>query len=107
LKVRLVLSSLSCDGDVFSLHTRIVALLRFVDYVSLVIDTVLVRGLCDGLANVIRQSFRFSEDNAAERCSYLLQEPPEIKGMRDHLRQKQVRLTRAAEELRRHGLCGA
>jgi hypothetical protein len=107
LKVRLVLSSLSCGGDVFSLHTRIVALLRFADYVSLVIDTMLVRGLCDGLTNVLRQSFRFSEDNSAERCSHFLRESPEAEKMRDHLRQKQVRLTRAAEELRRHGLCGA
>jgi Dynamin GTPase effector domain len=101
LKVCLVLS---CDGDVFSLHTRIVALLRFVDYVPLVIDTVLVRGLCDDLATVLRRSFRFSEVNAAERCSYFLQESPEAKRMRDHLGQKHARLTRAAEELRRHGL---
>jgi len=81
-----------------------VSLLRFVDYVPLVIDTVLVHGVWDDLANVLRQSFRFSEDNAAERCSYFLQESPETKIMRDQLEHKQVRLRRAAEELRRHGL---
>jgi hypothetical protein len=88
-----------CDGEAFSLYTRIVALHRFVDYVPLMIDNVLVRGICEDLANVLRKSFNFSEPSAAERCDSFLQEPLEVKKERDHLKQRANRLARAAEGL--------
>jgi Dynamin GTPase effector domain len=84
---------------VFSLYTRIVALRRFVDYVPLVIDKLLVRGSCEDLANILRKSFRFSEPSAAERCDGFLQEPLEVKNERDRLKQRSNRLARAAEGL--------
>jgi len=76
-----------------------VALHRFVDYVPLVVDTELVRGVCGDLAPVLRRSFRFSEPGAAERCSDFLQEPHEVKEEREHLKQRLHRLTLATEEL--------
>ena len=99
LKVCVILSSLLCDGEAFSLYTRIVAFHRFVDYVPLVIDKLLVRGICEDLANVLRKSFRFSEPTAAEQCDSFLQEPPEVKKKRDRLKQRSIRLARAAEDL--------
>ncbi|KAH9024286.1 P-loop containing nucleoside triphosphate hydrolase protein [Lactarius hengduanensis] len=77
-----------------------VALHRFVDYVPLVVDTELVRGLCQDLARVLRQSFKFNEPNLVERCREYLQEPPDVKGDREFLEQKLRRLARAEEELR-------
>ncbi|KAH9006239.1 P-loop containing nucleoside triphosphate hydrolase protein [Lactarius hatsudake] len=77
-----------------------VALHRFVDYVPLVVDTELVRGLCQDLPRVLRQSFKFNEPNLVERCREYLQEPPDVKGAREFLEQKLRRLARAEEELR-------
>ncbi|KAI0002252.1 P-loop containing nucleoside triphosphate hydrolase protein [Russula compacta] len=76
-----------------------VALQRFVDYVPLVVDTELVRGVCQELTATLRQSFRFSEPDAAERCREFLREPFEVQQEREHLRQKFNRLSQAAEEL--------
>ncbi|KAI0302309.1 P-loop containing nucleoside triphosphate hydrolase protein [Multifurca ochricompacta] len=77
-----------------------VALHRFVDYAPLVVDIELVRGVCQGLATVLRQSFKFSEPNVAERCREFLQEPLEIRREREQLSQKLRRLELAVEELR-------
>ncbi|KAH9007592.1 P-loop containing nucleoside triphosphate hydrolase protein [Lactarius deliciosus] len=77
-----------------------VALHRFVDYVPLVVDTELVRGVCQDLPRVLRQSFKFNEPNLVERCREYLQEPPDVKGDREFLEQKLRRLARAEEELR-------
>jgi GTP-binding protein EngB required for normal cell division len=77
-----------------------VALHRFVDYVPLVVDMELVRGVCQDLARALRQSFKFNEPNLVERCREYLQEPPDIKRDRNFLEQKQRRLARAEEELR-------
>lgn len=77
-----------------------VALHRFVDYVPLVVDTELVRSVCEDLAPALRQSFKFSEPNLVERCRELLQEPPEVKKEREFLEQKLRRLSRAEEEVR-------
>ncbi|KAH8996866.1 P-loop containing nucleoside triphosphate hydrolase protein [Lactarius akahatsu] len=77
-----------------------VALHRFVDYVPLVVDTELVRGVCQDLARVLRHSFKFNEPNLVERCREYLQEPPDVKGDREFLEQKLRRLARAEEELR-------
>lgn len=60
----------------------------------------LVRGLCEGLAPVLRQSFKFNEPNLVERCREYLQEPPDIKSEREFLEQKRRRLARAEEEVR-------
>ncbi|KAI0250038.1 P-loop containing nucleoside triphosphate hydrolase protein [Lactifluus subvellereus] len=76
-----------------------VALHRFVDYVPLVVDTELVRGVCEGLAPVLRRSFGFSSPGAVERCSDLLQEPLEVKRERERLIQRLHRLALATEEL--------
>jgi hypothetical protein len=72
---------------------------RFVDYVPLIVDTELVRGVCQDLAITLRQSFRFSHPDAAERCADFLREPDEVKVEREHLKRKMQRLTRAKEEL--------
>lgn len=99
--MRLIIS-LSSLYDSGSSQTNIllVALHRFVDYVPLVVDTELVRGVSQDLAATLRQSFSFSEPNAAERCREFLREPLEVQQERDHLRQKLNRLSRAAEELK-------
>ncbi|KAI0295245.1 P-loop containing nucleoside triphosphate hydrolase protein [Russula brevipes] len=76
-----------------------VSLHRFVDYVPLIVDTILVRGVCQDLAIILRQSFRFSEPGAAERCADFLREPDEVKVEREHLKMKMQRLTLAREEL--------
>jgi len=81
-------------------HGPLVALRRFVDYVPLVVDTELVRGVCQDLSATLRRSFRFSEPGAAGRCSELLQEPRERQAARRELRQKLDRLARADDELR-------
>jgi len=77
-----------------------VALRRFVDYVPLVVDTQLVRGVCRNLSATLRRSFRFSEPGAVERCRECLQEPVEVQAARQELRQKLHRLAKADEELR-------
>ncbi|KAI9441569.1 P-loop containing nucleoside triphosphate hydrolase protein [Lactarius indigo] len=77
-----------------------VALHRFVDYVPLVVDTELVRGVCQDLGRVLRHSFKFNEPNLVERCREYLQEPPDVKRDREFLEQKLRRLARAEEELR-------
>ncbi|KAI9508373.1 hypothetical protein F5148DRAFT_979877, partial [Russula earlei] len=69
-----------------------VALRRFVDYIPLVVDTELVRGVCQDLTVALRKSFRFSEPNAAERCGEFLREPVETQGEREELREKLRRL---------------
>jgi len=84
-----------------------VALRRFVDYVPLAVDTELVRGVCQDLPATLRRSFRFSEPNAAERCSDFLQEPPERTIARQELKQKLHRLARADEELREFDFWGS
>jgi len=76
-----------------------VSLHRFVDYVPLIVDTILVRGVCQDLAIILRQSFRFSEPGAAERCADFLREPDDVKVDREHLKMKMQRLTLAKEEL--------
>ena len=73
----------------------IVALHRFVDYIPLVVDMELVRGVCQGLAPALRQSFKFNEPNLVERCREYLQEPPDIKRDRLSLEQKLRRLARS------------
>jgi len=78
----------------------LVALRRFVDYIPLVVDTELVRGVCHELGSTLRRSFRFSEPNAAERCRDLLREPLETQDDRARFRQRLQRLSRAEEELR-------
>jgi hypothetical protein len=77
-----------------------VALRRFVDYVPLVVDTQLVRGVCRNLSPTLRRSFRFSEPGAAERCRECLREPVEVQAARQELREKLHRLAKADEELR-------
>jgi len=77
-----------------------VALRRFVDYVPLVVDTELVRGVCHELAGTLRRNFRFSEPGAADRCRELLREPLEIHEDRARVKQKLQRLSRAEEVLR-------
>jgi len=76
-----------------------VALHRFVDYVPLVVDTELVQGVCQDLAKILRQSLRFSEPDAAERCRDLLLEPHNVQIDRRRLRQRLDRLHLATEEL--------
>jgi hypothetical protein len=76
-----------------------VALHRFVDYVPLIVDTELVQGVCQDLADILRKSLRLSEPNAAERCSELLREPFEVREDRERLKQKLRRLALATEEL--------
>jgi len=101
-KVGLIISPLR-GHDIESYGARlfvIVALHRFVDYVPLVVDTELVRGICQDLASVLRQSFKFSEPNVGERCREFLQEPLDVKKEREFLEQKLRRLARAEEELR-------
>ena len=73
---------------------------RFVDYVPLVIDTELVRGICQGLKATLRKGLRLSEPDAADRCNELLREPQELQIEREHLKQKLNRLYRAEHELR-------
>jgi hypothetical protein len=102
LKVSPIISPLPAR-DIESYCARrfvIVALHRFVDYVPLVVDTELVRSVCEDLAPALRQSFKFSEPNLVERCRELLQEPPEVKKEREFLEQKLRRLSRAEEEVR-------
>lgn len=99
LKVRLVITPLSRVLENHLTCTHVVALRRFADYVPLVVDTELVRGVCEELAPVLRRSFRFSDPGAAERYSDFLQEPLEVKNERERLKQRLDRLTRAAEEL--------
>ena len=70
------------------------------DYVPLVIDTELVRGICENLTATLRKSFRLSEPGSMERCREYLQEPQEVQGEREHLRRKLHRLTQAEDELR-------
>jgi len=77
-----------------------VSLHRFVDYVPLVIDTELVRGICQDLTASLRRSFRLSEPNAADRCRDLLREPDDVQSERELLQQRQHRLNRAEDELR-------
>jgi len=77
-----------------------VALHRFVDYIPLIVDMELVRGVCQDLAPTLRQSFKFSEPNLVERCRDFLQEPPDVKRDREFLEQKLRRLARAEDELR-------
>jgi len=76
-----------------------VCLNRFVDYVPLIIDTELVRGVCEDLKPTLRKSFRLNEPDAAERCYELLREPPEVQVEREHLKQKLRRLNKAQDEL--------
>ncbi|KAI0262180.1 P-loop containing nucleoside triphosphate hydrolase protein [Gloeopeniophorella convolvens] len=76
-----------------------VALRRFTDYVPLAVDAKLVRGLGEGLASALRESFKLSEPGALERCREFLREPPKREAEREELRQKMDRLTRAAQEL--------
>ncbi len=76
-----------------------VALHRFIDYVPLVVDTELVRGMCQDLTLALRQSFKFSEPNLVERCNEYLQEHPDVKNERESLEQKLRRLTRAEVEI--------
>ena len=78
----------------------LVSLHRFVDYVPLIIDTELVRGICQGLTPTLRMSFRLSDPGSVERCRDFLREPQEVHGEREHLRQKLHRLTQAEDELR-------
>ena len=66
----------------------------------LVVDTVLVRGVCEGLRTTLRKSFRLSEPDAVERCHELLREPQEIQEERERLQQKLRRLNQAEDELR-------
>lgn len=73
---------------------------RFVDYVPLVIDTELVRGICQGLKPALRKGLRLNEPDAAERCSELLREPQDLQIEREQLQQKLRRLQRAEHELR-------
>lgn len=77
----------------------LVCLDRFVDYVPLIIDTELVRGVCQGLKTALRQGFRLNEADAAERCYELLREPQEVQVEREHLQQKLRRLYKAQYEL--------
>lgn len=77
----------------------LVCLDRFVDYVPLIIDTELVRGVCQGLKTALRQGFRLNEADAAERCYELLREPQEVQVEREHLQQKLRRLHKAQYEL--------
>lgn len=76
-----------------------VALHRFVDYVPLVVDIELVRGVCRDLPATLRQSFKFNESNLVERCREFLQEPLDAKRERELLEQKLRRLERAQVEV--------
>ncbi len=80
-------------------HGFLVALHRFVDYVPLIVDMELVRGVCQDLITVLRKSFRFSDSGAAERCREFLRESDEVREKREHLKQRMRRLARATEEL--------
>jgi hypothetical protein len=77
----------------------LVVLNRFVDYIPLIVDTELVQGTHQELADILRQSFKLSDPDAAERCSELLREPPEVQQEREHLKQKLDRLALATREL--------
>ena len=70
------------------------------DYVPLIIDTELVRGICQGLTVTLRKSFSLSDPVAVERCRDFLREPQEVQRERKHLRQKLDRLTQAEDEVR-------
>ena len=78
----------------------LVSLHRFVDYVPLVIDTELVRGICQDLTVTLRKSFRLSDPDAADRCRDLLREPDDVQRDRELLQQRLDRLNRAEDELR-------
>jgi hypothetical protein len=80
-----------------------VALHRFVDYVPLIVDMELVRGVCQDLANVLRKSFTFSEPDAAERCTDFLRESDEVREKREYLTQRKRRLALAKVELAGYG----
>ena len=81
----------------------LVALHRFVDYVPLIVDMELVQGIYRDLGTVLRKSFRFSDANAAERCSEFLRESDEVRERREYLRQRKRRLASAIEELTEFG----
>ncbi|KAF8504669.1 P-loop containing nucleoside triphosphate hydrolase protein [Russula emetica] len=80
-----------------------VALHRFVDYVPLIVDTELVQGVCQGLATILRKSFRFNDPGAAERCSAFLRESVEVRERREFLKQRKHRLALAKVELTEYG----
>jgi hypothetical protein len=91
----------SYGGKPFLNRTELlVSLHRFVDYVPLVIDTELVRGIYQGLTVALRKSFSLSEPTSVERCRDFLREPQEVQVERQHLRQKLDRLNQAEDELR-------
>ena len=77
----------------------LVALHRFVDYVPLIVDTELIQGVCQGLATILRRSFRFNDPGAAERCSEFLRESAEVQERREYLKQRKRRLALAKVEL--------
>jgi hypothetical protein len=89
---------------IYSLIVRaafvIVALHRFVDYIPLVVDMELVRGVCQDLAPALRQSFKFSEPNLVERCREFCRNLLLSGEIASFLEQKLRRLARAEEELR-------
>ena len=78
----------------------LVSLHRFVDYVPLVIDTELVRGICQDLTATLRKSFRLSDPDAADRCRDLLREPDDVQRDREDLQLRLGRLNKAEDELR-------
>jgi hypothetical protein len=86
------------DGSSYT-HKLLVALHRFVDYVPLIVDTELVQGACQGLATILRRSFRFRDPGAVERCNEFLRETAEVQEKREYLRQKKRRLALAKIEL--------
>ncbi len=84
-------------------HGFLVALHRFVDYVPLIVDMELVRGVTQNLVTVLRKSFRFSDSGAAQHCRDFLRESVEVQEKREHLKQRMRRLAHATEELTEFG----